>query len=268
MDLKVILIALGALLLLALLGRVFLRPAWRRWRARRLVRKRTAGIEQAMQVGAQAAVKGAVRTAALVREQGMGAALRAPVEALAAWAEVEHPELRRISRDGTVAILFSDIEDSTALNQELGDRRWMKVLAAHDELVRREVAECSGYVVKSQGDGFMVAFEGPLDALHCALGVQRGLEGAGGALKKHPVRVRIGIHCGKAVAKEGDLYGRNVAMAARIAQHADGGEILVSGEVAAEARGEDGIVFGEAREVELKGLGSEELVEVSRPDSA
>jgi adenylate cyclase len=268
MDVKVILIAVGALLVLAVLWRTVLRSAWRRWQMRRAVRKRAAGLEEAFQVGAEAAVKGALRSVALAREQGMGAALRAPIEAIASWAEVEHPELRRISRDGTVAILFSDIEDSTALNHELGDKGWMKVLAAHDQLVRREVAERSGYVVKSQGDGFMVAFEGSLDALHCAVGVQRGLLGAGGALKKNPVRVRIGIHCGKAVAKEGDLYGRNVAMAARVAQQADGGEILVSGEVAAEAREEDGIVLGPAREVELKGLGSEELVEVSWSASA
>ena len=240
-----------------------LRTQVRNARARRQARKRAERIEQTMQLGAEAAVKGAIRTASLVREQGMGAALRAPIEAMASWAEVEHPELRRISRDGSVAILFSDIEDSTALNHELGDRGWLKVLEAHDKLVRREVAEQGGYVVKSQGDGFMVAFEGPVAALRCALGVQRGLDGAGGALKKNPIKVRIGIHSGKAVAKQGDLYGRNVAMAARVAQQAEGGQILVSGAVAAEARDEDGIVFGDAREAELKGLGSEELVEVS-----
>jgi adenylate cyclase len=257
-----VLIGAGAVAALVVAG-LLLRPAVKRWYTRRVIRKRAAGLEQAMQLGAEAAVKGAIRTASLVREQGMSAALRAPIEALASWAEVEHPELRRVSRDGTVAILFSDIEDSTALNHELGDRAWLKVLEAHDKLIRREVAEQSGYVVKSQGDGFMVAFEGPVDALHCALGVQRGLEVAGGALKKNPIKVRIGIHSGKAVAKQGDLYGRNVALAARVAQQAEGGEILVSGQVAAEAKGEDGIVFGDAREVELKGLGSEELVEVS-----
>jgi adenylate cyclase len=256
-----VLIGAGAVAVLVVAG-LLLRPAVKRWYTRRVIRKRAEGFEQAVQVGAEAAVKGAIRTASLFREQGMGA-LRAPIDALASWAEVEHPELRRVSRDGTVAILFSDIENSTALNHELGDKRWLKVLAAHDRLIRREVAEQSGYVVKSQGDGFMVAFEGPIDALHCALGVQRGLEGAGGALKKTPIKVRIGIHSGRAVAKKGDLYGRNVALAARVAQQAAGGEILVSGEVAAATKEEDEIVFGDAREVELKGLGSEELVEVS-----
>ncbi len=225
-------------------------------------------IEQAVMIGGLAAVKGAIRTAALVREGGVGAAFRAPIEAMATWAEVEHPELRRVSRDGRVTILFSDIEDSTSLNEELGDRRWLKLLGAHDKLVRKAVAAQDGYIVKSQGDGFMVAFSEPAEALRCAVAVQRGLVRGRGPMKNNPIRVRIGIHTGKAVAKEGDLYGRNVAMAARVAQQAKGGEVLVSGSLASNVDlGEQddgaGISWGAAREVELKGLGSEELVEVS-----
>ncbi len=238
---------------------LIVREPCKRWYRRRVIRRKTAaGIEQAMQLGTDLAVKGV----GLVASQG-ASALRAPIEALSRWAEVEHPELRRVSRDGTVAILFSDIENSTALNEELGDTRWLKVLGAHDKLVRREVASQNGYVVKSQGDGFMVAFEESRQAVHCALGVQRRLESPRGTLRKTPLRVRIGIHTGRVVAKKGDLYGRNVALAARVAEQATGGEILVSGEVAAEAKGEEGVVFGAAREVELKGLGSEELIEVS-----
>jgi class 3 adenylate cyclase len=220
-------------------------------------------IEQAVMLGGQAAVKGAIRTAALVREGGVGAALRAPIDGLATWAEVEHPDLRRVAKDGTVNILFSDIQDSTALNEELGDRRWIKVLGAHDKLVRGAVEEQDGHVVKSQGDGFMVAFAEAAEALRCAVKIQRSLDGRRGALKKNPVRVRIGIHSGKAVAKEGDLYGRNVAMAARVAQEAEGGEILVSGALAAQLTEEDGFELGKAREAELKGLGSEEVIEVA-----
>lgn len=219
-------------------------------------------IEQAVMIGGQAAVKGAIRTAALVREGGVGAVWRAPIDAMATWAELEHPELRRVAKDGTVNILFSDIEDSTALNEELGDRRWVKLLGAHDKLVRGAVQKEDGHVVKSQGDGFMIAFAEAAEALRCAVAVQRGLDGPRGALKKNPIRVRIGIHSGRAVAKEGDLYGRNVAMAARVAQEAGGGEILVSGEFAAQLGDEDGFELGKARKVELKGLGSEELVEV------
>jgi adenylate cyclase len=252
------LIAVGVVAVLAVAALIAREP-FKRWYRRRVIRKKTAaGIEQAMQLGTDLAAKGVGMVAAQGAE-----VLRAPIEAMAGWAEVEHPELRRVSSDGSVAILFSDIENSTALNQELGDARWLRVLGAHDKLVRREVVAQNGYVVKSQGDGFMVAFSDSAAALRCALGVQRRLENPRGALRKTPLRVRIGIHTGRAVAKKGDLYGRNVALAARVAEQAEGGEILVSGAVAAEVSDEDGIVLGAAREVELKGLGSEELVEVS-----
>jgi class 3 adenylate cyclase len=220
-------------------------------------------IEEAVMIGGQAAMKGAIRTAARMREGGVGAAFRAPIDSMATWAEVEHPELRRVAQDGSVTILFSDIENSTALNEELGDRRWVKVLGAHDRLVRKRVAAADGHVVKSQGDGFMVAFAGAAEALRCAVEIQRALVDPGGALKRNPVRVRIGIHTGRAVAKEGDLFGRNVALAARVAEQAAGGEILVSGALAAQVDGEEGIDLAAARQVELKGLGSEEVVEVS-----
>lgn len=267
MDAVLIVAAAGALV--ALIGSGI---GLQRARERRLRRKRAMKIEDAVMIGGQAAVKGAIRTAARVREEGMGAMLKAPVEALATWADVEHPELRRISRDGTVSILFSDIEDSTALNHELGDRRWLKVLGAHDELVEREVKSEGGHVIKHQGDGFMIAFGEAGEALRCAVAIQRGLASGRGPLKKTPLKVRIGIHSGEAVAKRGDLYGRNVARAARVAEQAVAGQILVSAEVqelavteragSDEADSGDQIRFGTTRAVELKGLGSQEVVDV------
>ncbi|MGZ4456582.1 MAG: hypothetical protein ACXVWV_11430, partial [Nocardioides sp.] len=84
----------------------------------------------------QEAVRAVWETAALVREKGVGGALRSSVEDLAGWAQVERPDLARLAAgDGSVAILFSDIEGSTALNEELGDRAWVKVLARHDAVV-------------------------------------------------------------------------------------------------------------------------------------
>ena len=77
--------------------------------------------------------------------------------------------------------------------------------------------------MKSQGDGFMIAFAEPEQAVRCGIDVQR-------ALRKRPngIRVRIGIHAGKSVRRGDDLFGRNVAMAARVAAEADGGQTLVS----------------------------------------
>jgi adenylate cyclase len=66
--------------------------------------------------------------------------------------------------------------------------------------------------------------------------------------------VRMGLHTGEAIAEEGDFFGRNVILAARIAARAAGGEILVSEALREQADGEDGLAFDEGRELELKGM--------------
>lgn len=180
------------------------------------------------------AVKAVWQTAALVREKGVGGALRSSVEDLAGWAQVERPDLARLAAgDGSVAILFSDIEGSTALNVELGDKAWVKLLAKHEALVRRHVTAYDGHVIKTQGDGFMVAFGPAEHAVDCAIAVQRSLRPRRRRPLDTEIRVRIGIHRGTAVRREDDLFGRNVAYAARVAGHAAGGEILVSDPVVA-----------------------------------
>src|SRR5215216_363434 len=108
--------------------------------------------------GGREAVKQVWQTANILRKDGLGAAVRSSIEDLADWAEVERPDLARLAQNGKVAIVFSDIEESTALNERIGDRAWVRLLGSHDKLVRRRVEKYGGYVVKSQGDGFMVAF--------------------------------------------------------------------------------------------------------------
>ncbi len=151
-----------------------------------------------------------------------------------------------------MVILFSDIEQSTVLNERIGDRAWVKVIERHDKLIRKLVNAHSGHVVKSQGDGFMVAFAHPDEAVRCSIAVQRALSGDLNRTHNENVRVRIGIHMGKSVRRGEDLLGRNVAMAARVATEACGGEILVS-ESVHDAVGDD-FAFGAVREVELKGF--------------
>jgi adenylate cyclase len=113
-------------------------------------------------------------------------------------------------------------------------------------MVGRHVKRHSGYVVKSQGDGFMIAFAQPEQAVWCSMDVQREL-----AKRPNGIRVRIGIHSGKSVRRGDDLFGRNVAMAARVAAAAEGGEVLVS-ESVRDAVGD--VSFDDGRDVELKGF--------------
>jgi adenylate cyclase len=89
--------------------------------------------------GGREAVKTVWQTANLVRTEGFGAAVRSSIEDLADWAEVERPDLARVTADGKVAILFSDIEESTALNERVGDRAWVRLIGEHDKQVRKLV---------------------------------------------------------------------------------------------------------------------------------
>lgn len=209
--------------------------------------------------GGREAVKQVWQTANILRKDGLGAAVRSSIEDLADWAEVERPDLARLAPNGKVAIVFSDIEDSTALNERIGDRAWVRLIGSHDKLVRRCVKKHSGHVVKSQGDGFMMAFAQPEQAVLCSIDVQRSLR-----RRPNGIRVRIGIHTGKSVRRGDDLFGRNVAMAARVAGQANGGEILVSEVVRDAVTDHDDIAFDDGRDVELKGFsGSHRLYAVA-----
>jgi adenylate cyclase len=201
--------------------------------------------------GGREAVKQMWQTATIMRKEGFGAAVRSSIEDLADWAEVERPDLARLAPGGRVAILFSDIEESTALNERIGDRAWVRLIDRHDKMIGRHVKRHNGYVVKSQGDGFMIAFAQPEEAVLCSIDVQREL-----GKRPNGIRVRIGIHVGKSVRRGDDLFGRNVAMAARVAGQADGGEVLVSEPVrdACQASAQDAIGFDDGHDVELKGF--------------
>ena len=200
------------------------------------------------------AVKTVWQTANLMRKEGFGAAVRSSIEDLADWAEVERPDLARVTADGKVAILFSDIEESTALNERVGDRAWVKLIGEHDKLVRKLVKQRSGHVVKSQGDGFMIAFAHAEQAVRCGIDMQDALHKDAERKRHNRLRVRIGVHVGRSVRRGDDLFGRNVAMAARVAAEAGGGEILVSDTVREALSDCEDISFDDGRDAELKGF--------------
>jgi adenylate cyclase len=200
------------------------------------------------------AVKAVWETVDRVREKGFGGALRSSIEDLAGWAQVERPALVALAgADGKVAILFSDIEGSTELNERLGDKEWVRLLARHDAAVRSAIERYGGQVVKTQGDGFMAAFGSSEAAVRSAIAVQQAFE-SGRRKGRAAVAIRIGIHYGDVVHRDNDIFGRHVAQAARVAALADGGQVLVSEAVAEALDGCSDITLGEPREVQLKGL--------------
>jgi class 3 adenylate cyclase len=154
--------------------------------------------------------------------------------------------------DGTVTILFSDIEGSAALADRLGDRRFIGLLREHNTIVRLQLKAFGGFEVKNEGDGFMVAFRSASKAVECAAAIQAALTERN-MIAAEPIRVRVGLHAGEVIREGDDFFGRNVIMAARVASQAIGGEILASSVIKALLSGSD-INWGNSRTVELKGL--------------
>ncbi len=116
-------------------------------------------------------------------------------------------------------------------------------MAAHD-----------GFEVKSQGDGFMIAFPEPRRSLHCAVAIQRAFAAHNERPRLEPLRVRIGLHTGEAIREGQDFFGRNVTLASRIADEANGGEILVSSLLKELTESSGAFEFDAGREVSFKGI--------------
>jgi len=204
------------------------------------------------------AMRTAVETVSRVREHGVRSTVLASIDDFTRWALEDRGEIARVAGpDGTVTFMFSDIEGSTSLNSELGDQSWVKLLAAHDRLLHTYVDKHRGLVVKNQGDGYMVVFSTPALAIGASLDIQRALSAKrqrSRRLRRTPIRVRIGLHTGTAIERDGDYFGHNVAMTARVAAMADGGEILVTEEIAETLADTPEFSFTEEDAVELKGL--------------
>jgi predicted ATPase len=116
--------------------------------------------------------------------------------------------------------LFTDVEGSTRLLQELGDE-YASVLEEHRRVLRDAFSRHGGVEVDTQGDAFFVAFARASDALAAAADAREGLA-------EGPIRVRIGVHTGEPVVSGEGYIGMDVHRAARIAAAGHGGQILVS----------------------------------------
>jgi predicted ATPase len=121
---------------------------------------------------------------------------------------------------GTVTLLFTDIEGSTRLLDELGDR-YPGALAAHQRALREAFQAHGGVEVSTHGDAFFYAFARATDAVAAAGAGQARLAGG-------PIRVRMGLHTGEPNVTDGDYVGPDVNRAARIMAAAHGGQVLLS----------------------------------------
>jgi class 3 adenylate cyclase len=128
---------------------------------------------------------------------------------------------------GTVTFVFTDIEGSTRLLQELGDEAYGRVSSDHRRIVRETFAERGGMEIDTQGDAFFFSFPRARDAVAAAVEAQRALrhhDWPGG----RELRVRMGLHTGEPHVGEEGYLGLDVVRAARISAAGHGGQVLIS----------------------------------------
>jgi class 3 adenylate cyclase len=153
-------------------------------------------------------------------------------------------------RDRVLAtVLFTDIVGSTERAAELGDRRWRDTLAAHDDVVARELDRFRGRPVKRMGDGWLATFDGPARAIRCAVAARDGVRDLG-------IELRAGLHTGEIEVVGDDVAGLAVHIGARVGAAAGPGEVLVSSTVRDLVVG-SGIEFTDRGSRALKGVPGE-----------
>src|SRR5688500_8820819 len=157
------------------------------------------------------------------------------------------------------AILAADVVGYSRMMErdEEGTLAWLQELRKN--IIEPTVAGHRGRVVKTTGDGFLVEFASPLEAVRCALGVQEELAGNGAPeAPEGPLRLRMGITLGDIIIQDdGDIYGEGVNVATRLEQLAEPGGICLSGKVHDEVEGK--IV------VPLEDRGEHQVKNISRP---
>lgn len=143
-------------------------------------------------------------------------------------------------------ILFTDIVDSTAMLERLGDRAWADLLDRHNQMVRSALDEYRGREMATLGDGFLAVFDGPARAVRAAARMGELVEALG-------LQLRAGIHTGELEILGGQARGVSVHTAARVSAKAGPGEILVS-RTTHDLLDGSGLAFEHHGEHELKGL--------------
>jgi adenylate cyclase len=192
---------------------------------------------------------------AVADEEAFGVDLTKSIAAIVEEVQEERPQLRSSAKamDGIVTLMFTDVVDSTVINQQMGDKAWLEMLREHDRLISTAAESHGGEVVKRMGDGSMLAFPSARRAVSCALEIRSNIAAAMGGLEP-PIRIRMGLHLGEPLRDADDFFGSAVNFAARVSAAAGPGEILVSDVVADVVHQGGGVTLGQGREVDLKGF--------------
>ncbi len=130
--------------------------------------------------------------------------------------------------EGTVTIMFTDVEGSTQMLSSRGFTLSHEIMKTYESIIEEKITEHAGRRIKGLGDGVMVSFGSSRHAVECAIGIQRGIAEYSKQNPERKLKIRIGINTGEVVEEAGDIFGAAVNVAARVAGKAKGGQILVS----------------------------------------
>jgi class 3 adenylate cyclase len=118
-------------------------------------------------------------------------------------------------------LLFTDIVGSTELAAEIGDHAWRELLERHDSIIRQKILEYKGEEIDTTGDGFLIAFSGPVRAVRCALAIIA-------AVVKENIDIRAGLHTGEVHKVASKVSGLSVHIAERVMRKAGAGEVMIT----------------------------------------
>jgi class 3 adenylate cyclase len=149
-------------------------------------------------------------------------------------------------------VLFTDIVDSTATLERVGDAAWRDMLARYNEVLQFELDTYRGREVKQTGDGSIVLFDGPARAVECAASLARRVRAIG-------LEIRCGLHTGEVELVPGDVRGVAVHLASRVMGLATPSEVLISS-VTRDLLAGSGLLFASRGRHELKGIEGEREV--------
>ena len=162
---------------------------------------------------------------------------------------MEAPELER----RLVAILAADVEGYSRL-MHADEEATMSTLSARRLLIDNLISEHRGRIANTAGDSVLAEFASVLDAVSCAVEIQKAMDEANAAAPNHPMRLRIGINAGDIMVKEGDIFDDGVNVAARLEGLVRGGEICVSRGIRDHLRHRGGLVFEDLGEQLVKNI--------------
>ncbi len=156
-----------------------------------------------------------------------------------------------MARSGTVTILFTDLVNSTVHLQEAGDEAGARLFQAHHKLLSNAIAAAGGEELQWLGDGVLASFGSSADAVRCAISIQQGARRPQDGTR---MEVRIGIHVGEVLQREGGYFGTPLVVARRLCDRASSGQILSSRLVADMLSSRQSFNFHDLGRFELKGL--------------